>query len=78
VSYPEELLNRIRGKILDGLLPKEHCRMTWYSPGTGGTCAACDLPITAQDIEVECDLHGGGTLRFHVACYRIWAEEGPR
>ena len=75
---PDELLNIIREKILRGALPKEHCRMTWYGPGTGGICAACELPIMADEVEVECDLPGGGTMRFHVRCYQIWSEEGPR
>lgn len=75
---PDELLDIIRAKILRGDLPKEHCRMTWYAPGTGALCAACERSIMAAEIEVECDLPGGGTMRFHVDCYRIWSEEGPR
>jgi hypothetical protein len=53
----------IREKILTGVLPKEHCPMTWYGPGTGGICVACEQPITADDVEVECDLPSGGTVR---------------
>jgi len=37
MSQPDEdLRSGIRDKILAGKLPKEHCRMTWYGPGTGG------------------------------------------
>ena len=36
MSDPDELLPGIRQKILDGTLPKQNCRMTWYGPGTGG------------------------------------------
>jgi hypothetical protein len=78
VIDPEQLLDIIREKILRGDLPKEHCRMTWYHPGTGGRCAACEQPVVAPEVEVECDLPGGGTMRFHVRCYQIWSEEGPR
>jgi hypothetical protein len=28
----DELLTGIRQKILDGMLPKQNCRMTWYGP----------------------------------------------
>jgi hypothetical protein len=78
VIDPDELLDIIRGKVLRGDLPKEHCRMTWYAPGTGGHCAACDLPVLVEEVEVECDLPRGGTMRFHLRCYQAWSEEGPR
>jgi hypothetical protein len=41
----------IRRKILDGTLPKQNCRMTWYGPGTGGICVACEKVIAADDLE---------------------------
>jgi len=65
----------IRQKILAGHLPKENCRMTWYGPGTGGVCVACERPIAADDVEVECDLPTGGTIRLHRGCYNIWVAE---
>lgn len=71
------LLAGIRQKILTGTLPKENCRMTWYGPGTGGVCVACDLPIAADDSEVECDVPNGGTIRLHRRCYDIWTAEWP-
>ena len=51
--------------------------MTWYGPGTGGVCVACEEPIAADDVEVECDLPTGGTIRLHRECYEIWAAEWP-
>src|SRR5688572_6142052 len=65
MSPADDLRNGIREKILAGVLPKLHCRMTWYGPGTGGICVACERPIAASDVEVECDLPGGGTIRLH-------------
>jgi hypothetical protein len=53
------LRSGIRDKILAGHLPKQNCRMTWYGPGTGGICVACEQPIVANDLEVECDLPKG-------------------
>ena len=63
MSDPGDLLRGIREKILAGDLPKQNCRMTWYGPGTGGICVACEQPIAAHDVEVECDLPNGGTSR---------------
>ncbi|HET9235569.1 MAG TPA: hypothetical protein VFP10_15715 [Candidatus Eisenbacteria bacterium] len=77
VNQPGDVRHAIRQKILAGVLPKEHCRMTWYGAGTGGLCMACDLPISASEIEVECDLPKGGTIRFHRVCYELWAEAWP-
>ena len=47
MSQSDDLLHGIRQKILDGTLPKQDCRMTWYGGGTGGICVACELPIAA-------------------------------
>ena len=65
MSDPDELLPGIRQKILDGTLPKQNCRMTWYGGGTGGICVACERLIAPDDVEVECDLPTGGTIRLH-------------
>jgi hypothetical protein len=73
----DHLRRAIRRMILAGNLPKVNCRMTWYGPGTGGVCVACEQPITAEELEVECDLPSGGTIRLHRACYDVWTEEWP-
>jgi hypothetical protein len=77
MSEPDELVARIRGKVLARHLPKEDCRRTWHGYGTGAICVACDRPVDANDVEVECELPGGGTIRLHLACYEIWAREWP-
>ena len=78
MSDGDDLLQLIRRKIMAGDLPRKHCRMTWYGPGKGATCVACSLPITGEDVEVECDLaDGGGTLRFHRRCSEVWLEAWP-
>jgi len=51
--------------------------MTWYGPGTGGICLACEQPIPDDDVEVECDLPGGRTIRLHRECYDVWVKEWP-
>ncbi len=77
MTDPEGLREQIRGKIRAGTLPKKYCRMTWFGPGRGGTCAACNQVITPDDIEVECDLPDGGVLLFHRRCYDVWADMWP-
>jgi hypothetical protein len=73
----DHLRQAIRQRILAGNLPKENCHMTWYGPGTGGVCIACEQPIAVDEDEVDCDLPGGGTIRLHRRCYDIWAAEWP-
>jgi hypothetical protein len=77
VSQPDDLLDRIRRSILAGHLPKEACLATWYGKGTGLRCAACDRAITRDEVEVECDLPNGATLRLHSRCYDLWSREAP-
>ena len=73
----EDVLLGIRRKILAGDLPKQNCHVTWYGFGTGNTCVACEAPIGHDDVEVECDLPSGGTIRLHRKCYEIWSKEWP-
>ncbi len=77
MNQPDDRLGGIREKILAGVLPKENCRMTWYGPGTGAICVACEQPIGPDEVEVECDLPSGSTIRLHRTCYDIWAQEWP-
>lgn len=76
MSTPE-IQFTIRQKLFAGVLPKEHCRQTWYGPGTGGICAACDRPIEPHEVEVDCDLGARGTLRLHQECHEFWLSEWP-
>jgi len=75
MSQPDEILDCIRRSILAGLLPKEGCLATWYGKGTGLRCAACEQAITPNEVEVECDLPDGGTVRLHRRCYDVWSRE---
>ena len=77
MSPSDDLRNGIREKIRAGTLPKEHCRKTWHGRGTGVICVACERPIRATEVEVECDLPSGGTIRLHLTCYDVWAREWP-
>jgi hypothetical protein len=64
----------IRDKLSAGVLPKTQCRMTWYGPGRGVRCMACEETIRPDQTEVECDLpDGGATVVLHQECYEVWA-----
>lgn len=68
----EPLTARIRDRVTAGLLPRDHCNTTWFGHGNGRPCTACDQPIGAGDIEVECDLAGRTTVHFHRHCFHVW------
>jgi hypothetical protein len=77
MTESDERRRIIRERILVGILPKQNCRMTWFGPGRGGKCVACDRPIAVHEVEVECDLPTGGTIRLHRRCYDLWVDEWP-
>ena len=61
----------IREKLTGGLLPKEKCQVTWFGPGAGHRCVACDRTISRQEIECECEQEHG-LLSFHQSCFAVW------
>lgn len=63
---------RIQDLVSSGGLPCEDCLVAWYGEGRGQRCAACDQRILSSHTEIECDVPGGGTIRFHLACYEVW------
>lgn len=65
----------IRDKLAEGTLPRQDCRMTWYEPGRGGLCEGCEETITPDEVEVECDLGHGRTIRLHQRCHEFWMRE---
>lgn len=68
---PDQLRMTIADKIRIGRLPREKCQVTWFGPGLGRRCDACDTPIATTDIECECDQTAGGTIRFHQRCFQL-------
>jgi hypothetical protein len=68
----QALTAMIRDRVIDGVLPREKCQVTWFGYGKGRPCAACDQPILAADVEVECDLPKEITFRFHRQCFDLW------
>ena len=57
--------------------PEAERPMTFYGFRPWNICVACESPIGADDVEVECDLSAGGSIRLHRKCYEIWSTEWP-
>ena len=70
----DSLRSRIRDLVTAGDLPCDDCVVAWYGDGRGRRCAGCDQRILGSDAEIECDVPGGGTISFHLACYTLWQE----
>lgn len=68
----DDLTSKIRQRLAGGLLPPEDCRRTWFGPGLGSRCDACELPLTKDQFECECEMTDGSSLRFHRDCFMIW------
>ena len=72
MSEIEPLRVRVKEMMTAGTLPCEDCLVTWYGGGRGRRCAVCERRILRVDTEIECDVPGGGTIHFHLACYDVW------
>jgi hypothetical protein len=69
------LRRRVRQRIDDGLLPGREPESLDAGYGTGSLCAACDQPITSDQVEYEVRGGEGGRLRFHLGCHSVWTSE---
>jgi hypothetical protein len=68
----QDPLARIQEGIACGRLPIVDCVVTWYGPGRGQRCAACDRRILSTELGIDCDLPGDKTIWLHVRCYALW------
>ncbi|HEV8614069.1 MAG TPA: hypothetical protein VGU22_01115 [Methylomirabilota bacterium] len=66
----------IREKLPTGTLPREKCRITWFGPGTGQTCVACDRRIVAPEVECECEIADDESIFLHRAASRCGIGSG--
>jgi hypothetical protein len=42
--------------------------------GAGRICRGCDLPIKAQETQMEIELPDGRRVVLHRPCYAVWLE----
>jgi hypothetical protein len=59
-------------KLAAGALPRQKCRVTWFGPGTGNACAACNRPVSRDEIECECEEPAGRIIFMHRVCFEVW------
>jgi hypothetical protein len=71
----EELKQRARVRIREGMLPCVTHYRTWGGHGSNEPCALCDLVIGGDEVEYEIEAPaaaGGGLYRFHFLCHDAW------
>jgi hypothetical protein len=74
---------RAKDRIRSGELPTHDPSMSYAGKGTSVTCALCDAPILASEIEYELEFAGPDAperkiMHFHSSCESIWNEERLR
>jgi len=78
-AFDEATLRRsIRERIASHALPCIAPERLWGGPGAGDSCAVCDLPIGASEMELEAEFREGDGLaicHFHRLCHGAWELE---
>ena len=74
----QSLAEMVRDKIDAGALPLDRPAQLWAGQGSGGSCAACDLPILSSQVEFEPQYEGRAAFRLHVGWHGLWEAERHR
>jgi hypothetical protein len=81
-EYDHGLRLLIWHKVHDGRLPHDRIGRISNGPGFGGTCDACETPITKEQSVTDVALAGGrgarGIVSFHAVCFEFWDAERKR
>ena len=76
MKLPAQLNILVAAKLGLGELPATMPVLTMTGTGDGHTtCAACDEPIEAADVQCTCDFRVHPRLRFHVVCFTEWRRQ---
>lgn len=64
-------------------LPDRAPERIWGGPGSGGACALCGEPVTAEQTELELEFsqhngNAGQDHRLHARCFALWEHERRR
>ena len=77
----KEIRQMIRQRFADRTLPRTTPRRVWGGPGLGLTCGVCQLPVTADESELQAEFADGHeismleALHLHTACFALWELE---
>jgi len=72
------LAETIRHTLGTGALPARDPGQVRLGYGRGQLCSACGRSMPASEPEYEFEADDGGTVRFHLECYRLWEAESRR
>jgi hypothetical protein len=73
MPLPPDIRQRIRDKLDGGALPADRPERMYVGFGRDHSCAACDKPIGASEVEFEIAYYSGErTYRFHLRCAGAW------
>ena len=70
------LADKIRRRLDDGELPREHPPKLLSRYGKGETCSACNQTVYRAQVMYELESAATEkTYRFHTGCYGLWTGE---
>jgi hypothetical protein len=81
VNSEARLRERAQAHLQSGKLPNISPRRVWGGPGVGVECVVCDLPVSADQSEMQVEFlrnHGAEVLEvfhFHARCFAAWELE---
>jgi hypothetical protein len=81
VPSHESIRQMIRRRLVDRTLPRATPSRIWGGPGLGLTCGVCELPVTADQSELQVELFDGyeapmlEVLHLHTVCFALWELE---
>ena len=65
-------------KLESGELERDLARRTWYGDGACRPCDGCAEVIAETEIQVDVELSGVRSMRFHSPCFVYWRDEVER
>ena len=77
MKFSAQVKALISAKLAAHQLPATAPTMTSTGTGNGASCAACDEPIRATDVHVDClwAAPQAESLRFHIDCFTEWRRQ---
>ena len=72
---PVTVRQLVRGKIADGLLPRDRIGSVSATNGTNTACDACSAPVSPEEVLYKIAREGSGGFVFHASCFAIWRTE---
>ena len=78
MSRSDEIADKVRSKLLRGILPRDEPVKVYGGHGRGEPCMACDSPIQSAQIVYELEMPDGARIEMHLGCHGLWLAERIR